>query len=90
MLWDFTSVYYEYNCLIKKNAALGLLRCRIGLGRNSRQIEEKRVGSVKEKPCSRYRRQMLDASQNLTGRRQPHSNTQFNKNGLIEDIRVSQ
>ena len=44
--------------LVNKEAALGLLWYRIGQGRNSKEIEEERVGKVREKPCSRRRRQM--------------------------------
>ena len=60
--------------LVNKEAALGLLKCRIGQGGNSKQIEkEKRqsqragVYQILAEPCSRPR---------------PHGDAQINRDGL--------
>ena len=47
--------------LVSKEAAKGLLQCRIGQGENSKQIEEERVGGVRVKPHSHPKRQMQDS-----------------------------
>ena len=68
--------------MVNKESALDLLQCRIGQGRNPKQIEEKRVHEVKEIPCSSRRRQMLDARWNLTSRPQLYGDTQINRKEL--------
>ena len=69
--------------LINKETALGLLQHKIGHGRNPKQIEEEKVGGVRKKSCSSFRRQTQEARQNLAGRPQPCDDTQINRNVLI-------
>ena len=54
MMWDSSL------CAVNKESALGVLQCRTGQGRNSKQIEKERVGGVKEMPCNCPRRQTGD------------------------------
>ena len=67
---------YKYHWLIKKL----LLQCRIEKGRNSKQIEEEKVGLIKVKPCSHCRRKTLDTDRTLPlGHIHMAINTHINK-----------
>lgn len=61
-MWDFP----PSKPLVTKTAAVGLLRQRLGLGRNFKQMEEVRAGRVRKKPCRYHKRQIPDAGINFT------------------------
>ena len=65
--------------LVNREFALGLLQCRTGQDRNSKQIEEERIGGVKRCHVAaggeRHRK--------FAGRSQPCGDIQINRDGLI-------
>ena len=78
-MWD--SFLYVMNVLLPLVIKKVLASQWLSAG-NPKRYSEK-VGRVKEIPCSCQRKKTPAASQNITGRSQPHGNTQINRYGLI-------